>query len=219
MAAAGHRAYPWPASPGTRRGWLCVAPVACTPSIPSMEYLLNWIIITHLWTRGRSPVKLRTTSSPRWEICHWSNSTGLFWPLTLGATCTDWTAGLSFLRSGLQVNEDIRKQRQNGTILTWMRRLLIKEIISQINSKTTDVYHVQLCSMGVSQWTTAVFLQLDTAARCTTSAVVPISTLWKLLLPSWNELGTPAAVKQELSEKIRSCLNPQYFLWKKLKAK
>lgn len=50
------------------------------------------------------------TWSPRWEICYWSDSTGLFWPLTLGATCMDWTAALCSQTWWLQVNEDVRKQ-------------------------------------------------------------------------------------------------------------
>lgn len=140
-----------------------------------------------LLSRRSPPVNLRTTSSPKWEICHWSDSTGLVWPLTLGATCTDWTAALRSLMSCMQINEDVRKQQGDRRIPTWMNLLETKGILSHINSKTTDVHDVLLCFMRVSQWTPAVFLQLDTAACCTTmSDVVPISAPWKLLLPGTN---------------------------------
>lgn len=76
--------------------------------------------------RRLPPVNLRTTSSPKWEICHWSDGTGLCWPLTLGASCMDWSAALRSLMSWLQVNENMREQQGDGRILTWMRLLETK---------------------------------------------------------------------------------------------
>lgn len=64
--------------------------------------------------RRSPPVNLRTTSSLKWEICHWSDSNGLFWPLALGATCMDRTAALRSLTSWLQINKDARGRWENS---------------------------------------------------------------------------------------------------------